>query len=80
MPQYSLCRHFSRITSTSPLQFQKRLRLYEVQRLMLTGDKSAEVADCDSPTQFNREYKLQFGESPRRNIQKIITIKAAAAL
>jgi transcriptional regulator GlxA family with amidase domain len=39
--------------------------LYEAQRLMLTEDKSAETAafavGYDSPTQFNREYKRQFG-------------------
>jgi AraC-like DNA-binding protein len=84
MSQPSLCRHFSRITGTSPLQFQKRLRLYEAQRLMLTEDKSAEAAayevGYDSPTQFNREYKRQFGEPPRRDIQKMITIKTAVAL
>jgi AraC-like DNA-binding protein len=84
MSQPSLCRHFSRITGTSPLQFQKRLRLYEAQRLMLVEDKSAEAAayevGYDSPTQFNREYKRQFGEPPRRGIQKMITIKTAVAL
>ncbi|MDR2344357.1 MAG: AraC family transcriptional regulator [Spirochaetaceae bacterium] len=65
MSQPSLCRHFSRITGTSLLQFQKRLRLHEAQRLMLTEGKSAETAayevGYDSPTQFNREYKRQFG-------------------
>jgi AraC-like DNA-binding protein len=84
MSQSSLCRHFSRITGTSPLQFQKRLRLYEAQRLMLTEDKSAETAayevGYDSPTQFNREYKRQFGESPHRDIQKMMTAKAAVVL
>jgi AraC-like DNA-binding protein len=77
MSQPSLCRHFSRITGTSPLRFQKRLRLYEAQRLMLTEDKSAETAayevSYDSPAQFNREYKRQFGEPPRRDIAKRIT-------
>jgi AraC-like DNA-binding protein len=84
MSQPSLCRHFSRITGTSPLQFQKRLRLYEAQRLMLTENKSAETAayevGYDSPTQFNREYKRQFGEPPRRDIQKMVAIKTAVAL
>ncbi|MDR2740098.1 MAG: AraC family transcriptional regulator, partial [Treponema sp.] len=84
MSQPSLCRHFSRITGTSPLQFQKRLRLYEAQRLMLTEDKSAETAayevGYDSPTQFNREYKRQFGEPPRRDIQKMADIKTEVAL
>jgi AraC-like DNA-binding protein len=78
MSQPSLCRHFSRITGTSPLQFQKRLRLYEAQRLMLAEDKSAETAayevGYDSPAQFNREYKRQFGEPPRRDIQKMIGV------
>ncbi|MHB9291121.1 putative HTH-type transcriptional activator RhaS [Hollandina sp. SP2] len=82
MSQPSLCRHFSRITGTSPLQFQKRLRLYEAQRLMLTEDKSAETVayevGYDSPTQFNREYKRQFGEPPRRDIQKLLTAGAVA--
>ncbi|MDR1230594.1 MAG: AraC family transcriptional regulator, partial [Spirochaetaceae bacterium] len=84
MSQPSLCRHFSRITGTSPLQFQKRLRLYEAQRLMLTEDKSAEAAayevGYDSPTQFNREYKRQFGEPPRRDIERLRTAGTALAL
>jgi transcriptional regulator GlxA family with amidase domain len=29
----------------------------------------------DSPTQFNREYKRQFGEPPRRDIAKRINVK-----
>jgi AraC-like DNA-binding protein len=78
----SLCRHFSRITGTSPLRFQKRLRLYEAQRLMLTEDKGAETAayevGYENPTQFNREYKRQFGEPPHRDIQKLITVGMAA--
>ena len=77
MSQTSFCRHFSRITGMSPLQFQKRLRLYEAQRLMLTEDKSAEAAayevGYESPTQFNREYKRLFGEPPRRDIERLLT-------
>jgi AraC-like DNA-binding protein len=76
MSQPSLYRHFSRITGTSPLQFQKKLRLYEAQRLMLTEDKSAETAayevGYESPTQFNREYKRQFGEPPYRDIERLL--------
>jgi AraC-like DNA-binding protein len=79
MSQSSFCRHFSRITGMSPLQFQKRLRLYEAQRLMLTEDASAETAaftvGYESPTQFNREYKRQFGEPPRRDIAKLVKAK-----
>jgi AraC-like DNA-binding protein len=67
----SFCRHFSRITGTTPIQYQKRLRLYEAQRLIFTEDRTAEAAayevGYESPTQFNREYKRQFGEPPRRS-------------
>jgi AraC-like DNA-binding protein len=76
MSRPSLCRHFSRITGTSPLQFQKRLRLYEAQRLMLSEDNSAETAayevGYDSPAQFNREYKRQFGEPPHRDVKHLL--------
>lgn len=65
-------RHFKEITSLSPLQFQKRLRLHEAQRLMLAhGMDIANACDAvgyESLSQFNREYKRLFGEPPRRNI------------
>ncbi len=68
-------RHFKKVTSLSPLQFQKRLRLYEAQRLMLTDNQDASRAALavgyESPTQFNREYKRLFGEPPLRNISRI---------
>jgi transcriptional regulator GlxA family with amidase domain len=66
----------------SPLRFQKRLRLYEAQRLMLTENKSAETAaysvGYESPTQFNREYKRQFGEPPYRDKERLLTAGAVA--
>lgn len=65
-------RHFRQVTSLSPLQFQKRLRLYEAQRLMLVENEDAAEAALavgyESPTQFNREYKRLFGESPHRHV------------
>jgi AraC-like DNA-binding protein len=68
-------RHFKQITSLSPLQFQKRLRLYEAQRLMLNDEKDATGAclavGYESPTQFNREYKRLFGDPPHRNISRL---------
>lgn len=68
-------RHFKQLTSLSPLQFQKRLRLYEAQRLMLVENEYASSAcmavGYESPTQFNREYKRLFGEPPSRNINKV---------
>jgi AraC-like DNA-binding protein len=42
---------------------------------MLTEGKSVETAaftvGYDNPPQFNREYKRQFGESPRRDVKRL---------
>lgn len=65
-------RYFKKVTSVSPLQYQKTLRLHEAQRLMLSGDETAYEAayavGYESPTQFSREYKRLFGEPPRRDV------------
>lgn len=67
--------HFRSITAMSPLQYVKTLRLYEARRLMLTEDYDAASASYkvgyDSPSQFSREYKRQFGDSPQRDIKKL---------
>lgn len=65
-------RHFKEVTGLSPLQFHKQLRLYEAQRLMLV--ESLDVTSAcyevgyESPTQFIREYKRQFGAPPHRDM------------
>lgn len=68
-------RHFKEVTSLSPLQFHKRLRLYEAQRLMLAENEDASSASLavgyESPTQFNREYKRLFGEPPHRYAMRL---------
>ena len=67
-------KHFRRMTAMSPLQYQKVLRLQEARKMMLSD--SADVATAaykvgyESATQFNREYKRLFGDSPRREIMK----------
>ena len=69
-------RNFKAITMMSPLQYQKRLRLYEAQRLMLaeriTASDAAYTVGYESITQFTREYKKLFHSSPVRNIKEII--------
>lgn len=76
-------RNFKAITMMSPLQYQKRLRLYEAQRLMLTESITASDAaynvGYESITQFTREYKKLFHSSPARNIKEIINGKAVPA-
>lgn len=69
-------RVFKQITLISPLQYQKRLRLYEAQRLMLTESLTATEAaynvGYESITQFTREYKKIFNSSPAKNIKSIL--------
>lgn len=80
-------KHFKDITTVSPLQYQKRLRLTEAQRLMLSeGYDAAQAAFAvgyESTTQFSREYKRLFGEAPRRDVIRMMTApegRRAAAL
>lgn len=65
-------RHFKKVTNLSPLQFQKRLRLYEAERLMLIEGKNAGTAALmvgyESESQFNREYKRYFGAPPHQDV------------
>ena len=67
--------HFRSLTAMSPVQYIKMLRLHEARRLMLTEHLDATNASFqvgyDSPSQFSREYKRQFGESPLRDIKKL---------
>ena len=65
--------HFRAITSLSPLQFQKQLRLIEARRLMLSEGSPASTAafavGYESVPQFTREYGRMFGLPPVRDIQ-----------
>jgi AraC-like DNA-binding protein len=67
--------HFKAVTSMSPLQFQKRLRLQEARRLMLGEDLDAASAayrvGYHDASHFNREYKSLFGVPPMRDVQRL---------
>ena len=71
MSATSLHRHFRAVTAMSPLQFQKRLRLQEARRLLLTRDLDASRVSFDvgyeSASQFSREYRRLFGQPPARD-------------
>lgn len=64
--------HFKSVTSMSPLQFQKQVRLQEARRLMLGEDLDAAGAGqrvgYENPSYFSRDYKRLFGAPPRRDI------------
>ncbi|NVK13893.1 MAG: AraC family transcriptional regulator [Rhodobacteraceae bacterium] len=63
--------HFKSITGTSPLQYQKDLRLLRARdALRSSNNKVSEVAfsvGYDSPAQFSREYARKFGISPKQD-------------
>lgn len=71
----SFRKHFKLVTSMSPTEYHKRLRLYEAQRLMLEENSDA-INACyavgyESAGQFNREYKRLFGDPPQRNVSRL---------
>ena len=67
--------HFKAVTSMSPLQFQKVLRLQEARRLMLSMMMDVSGASLRvgylSVSQFSREYSRFFGSSPTRDIARL---------
>jgi len=71
---------FKDLTGTSPLQFQKQLRLMEARRLLQDDQMSVSSAafqvGYESPTQFSREYSRQFGISPRQDRKAGLTAPA----
>ncbi|MDO4937958.1 MAG: AraC family transcriptional regulator [Sutterellaceae bacterium] len=66
-------RHFQEFTGFTPLQYQKRMRLYEAQQLIMNGETDAGSAayavGYQSVSQFSREYKRLFGEPPGRHVK-----------
>lgn len=69
----SFHKHFKAITSTTPLQYQKELRLLEARGLLRTGSASVTRAAFDvgyeSPSQFSREYARKFGVPPSQDMK-----------
>jgi AraC-like DNA-binding protein len=67
--------HFRSVTSLSPLQFQKQLRLIEARRLMLADGllpaNAAYAVGYQSVPQFTREYGRLFGLPPAREIKGV---------
>lgn len=69
-------RHFKAVTTLSPLQYQKRVRLLQARMLMVTGSKNVTAAafevGYESPTQFSRDYARIFGLPPARDAGRIL--------
>ena len=75
MSESSLFHSFKQVTRMSPLQFQKKLRLHEARRLMLSEGLEAATASFrvgyESPSHFSREYSRLFGAPPRADVIKL---------
>jgi AraC-like DNA-binding protein len=68
-------RQFKALTSMTPLQYQKQLRLLEARRLLVSDPINVEAAafevGYESPSQFSREYARMFGTPPRRDVASL---------
>lgn len=68
-------RTFHAVTGSSPLQFQKQLRLHVARQLIATrGANISQIAyevGYESATQFNRECRRLFGNLPGRDRQDL---------
>jgi AraC-like DNA-binding protein len=71
----SFYQHFKSVTAMTPLQFQKRVRLQEARRLMLSEDLDATSAayqvGYNDAAHFSREYRSLFGAPPKRDVQRL---------
>jgi AraC-like DNA-binding protein len=68
-------RHFKAVTSLSPLQYQKRIRLLQARALIVSHARSVTGAafevGYESATQFSREYARAFGLPPSRDAARL---------
>jgi AraC-like DNA-binding protein len=75
-------RNFQAVTAMSPIQFQKQIRLQQARLLLAT--RAHDVTGVghrvgyDSPSQFSREYRRQFGAPPSRDAVQLRDAALAA--
>lgn len=66
--------HFKSVTGTTPLQYQKDLRLIEARALLVdrnhTVSEAAYAVGYESPTHFSRDYSRKFGLPPSRDASR----------
>jgi AraC-like DNA-binding protein len=77
MSQSSFYSYFKAVTSTSPIQYIKAIRLHTARRNMMMDNLSASDAAYNvgysSPSQFSREYRRFFGVPPSVDIPETST-------
>ena len=81
MSQPAMFKAFKQLTSMSPLQYQKHLRLQEARRLLLAGDGDSSAVSArvgyKSLSQFNREYRRLFEAPPKRDVSNLLAQEMA---
>lgn len=84
MSASSLHHHFRALTSMSPLQYQKQLRLQEARRLLIAEGlevaRAGHAVGYESPSQFSREYSRLYGSPPSRDAARRRDTPPARAL
>jgi len=75
MSSSALHLHFKQVTSLSPLQYQKQMRLQEARRLIfaeaMDAARAAHEVGYESPSQFSREYRRLFGAPPMQDVTRL---------
>jgi AraC-like DNA-binding protein len=78
----SFHRHFRAVTSMSPLQYQKQIRLQEARAQLIAGphDVAAvgHAVGYESASQFSREYRRVFGLPPGQDAARLHAVPAGA--
>jgi AraC-like DNA-binding protein len=76
MSASSFHEHFKAVTGTTPLQYQKDLRLIEAHALLKalshSVSEAAYAVGYESPNHFSRDYSKKFGVPPSRGASKLI--------
>ncbi|WP_084182523.1 AraC family transcriptional regulator [Alicyclobacillus vulcanalis] len=75
MSPSALHRHFKALTNMTPIQYQKRMRLLEARRLLLSDVPSVTEAALsvgyESVSQFTRDYARFFGLPPSKDVKRL---------
>jgi AraC-like DNA-binding protein len=66
---------FKVVTTTTPIQYIKAIRLHQARLMMIRDGMSAATASArvgyESPSQFSREFKRLFGRSPMDEVRSL---------
>jgi AraC-like DNA-binding protein len=78
---------FKAVTTTTPIQYIKAIRLHQARLLMIRNGLNATTASVqvgyESPSQFSREFKRLFGRTPveeTRHLKELLSIASPVLL